>query len=110
MGRRNMRRVAEQDLATGEIGAWLQVVLGSDGTVESFAHVRRKDEVHFTVSYRGRRREVEFWTLRAWPGVDPRDQLASDMLAALQDPNESDPLFFPLGSYAEQSEMDRPDP
>jgi hypothetical protein len=109
-GRRNLRRVPEQDSATQEIGAWLDVVLAPDGAVETFTPVRRKDQVDFVVHYRQRRRELEFWTLRAWHRIDPRDQLASEILEALQDPNESDPLNFPLSSYAAQSEIDRPDP
>lgn len=40
--------------------------------------------------------EIHAWlnaVLAPWPGIDPRDELATDMLAALQDPNETDPLF-----------------
>ena len=105
-----MRRAPEQDLAANEIQAWLTAVLARDGSVESFTHVRRKDQVDFVVHYRQRRRELEFWTIRSWGGVEPRDELATAVLEALQDPTESDPLYFPLGSYAAQSELDRPDP
>jgi hypothetical protein len=109
-GRRNMRRTPEQDLAADEIRAWLTSILSPDGSVDSVSHVRRKDQVDFVVRYRERRQQLEFWTVRAWPGIDPRDELASDLLEALRDPNETDPISFGLGSYAEQSEFDRPDP
>lgn len=93
-----------------DIEVWLSDVLLPDGSVESYVHVPRHDEVAFAVVYRQQRRELEFAGLLSWPQVDPRDELASDLLTELQGSSDADPIMFLLSGYAEMSWLDRGGP
>lgn len=108
--RTNMRHVPEQTMAVRGIESWLSDVLVPDGSVDSYVHVPRQDLVTFEVQYRQQRRELEFISLLAWPNIDPRDELESDILDAMREPSESDPALFVLGGYAEASWLNQSGP
>lgn len=102
--RSNSRRCGEQVRAREAIVGWLPEVLGDDGSVTGWEHSFGTDRVVVDVMWRGAARRVRVGPLTAWPNIERRDVVASEMLDVLGEPDADE---VALGWIAEEEWLDR---